>query len=73
MRLDMLWRSDEGSETESQEVNRQKLNFQLHIPILPCKQIMTLRKEKGDETFGEHFQKLYQKTIEYMRKNVNHE
>jgi hypothetical protein len=28
--------------------------------------ILALRKEKGDETFGEHFQKLYHKTIEYM-------
>jgi len=30
--------------------------------------ILALRKEKGDETFGEHYQKLYQKTIEYLRK-----
>ena len=30
--------------------------------------IMALRKEKGDETFGEHFQRLYEKTISYMRK-----
>ena len=30
--------------------------------------IMALRKEKGDETFGEHFQKLYKKTITYMEK-----
>jgi hypothetical protein len=28
--------------------------------------ILALRKEKGDETFGEHFQKLYQKTVESM-------
>jgi len=28
--------------------------------------IMTLRKEKCGETFGEHFQNLYQKTIKYM-------
>jgi len=31
--------------------------------------IMALRKEKGDKTFGEHFQKLYEKTIAYMRTN----
>jgi len=31
--------------------------------------IMALRKEKGDKTFGEHFQKLYEKTIERMRRN----
>jgi len=30
--------------------------------------IMALRKEKSDETFGEHFQRLYSKTIEYMRR-----
>jgi hypothetical protein len=29
--------------------------------------IMTMRKERGDKTFGEHFQKLYQKTIAYMK------
>jgi hypothetical protein len=28
--------------------------------------IVALRKEKGDETFGEHFQELYEKTIKYM-------
>jgi hypothetical protein len=28
--------------------------------------IFALRKERGDETFGEHFQKLYQKTVESM-------
>jgi len=33
--------------------------------------IMALRKEKGDETFGEHFENLYQKTIEYMRKRAH--
>ena len=33
--------------------------------------IMALRKEKGDETFGEHFQRLYQKTIAYMRKHTH--
>lgn len=31
--------------------------------------ILALRKENGDETFGEHFQKLYEKTIKYMRKH----
>jgi hypothetical protein len=31
--------------------------------------IQALRKEKGDETFGEHFQQLYEKTIAYMRKH----
>jgi hypothetical protein len=31
--------------------------------------IMALRKEKGDKTFGEHFQKLYEKTIEHMKRN----
>ena len=30
--------------------------------------IMALRKEKGDETFGEHFQNLYVETIDHMRK-----
>jgi len=30
--------------------------------------IMALRKEKTDETFGEHFQKLYERTTEYLRK-----
>jgi len=30
--------------------------------------IVTLRKEKEDQTFGEHFQKLYEKTIAYVRK-----
>jgi hypothetical protein len=29
---------------------------------------MASRKEKGDETFGEHFQRLYEKTIKYMRR-----
>ena len=28
--------------------------------------IMTLRKEKEDETFGQHFQELYEKTIRYI-------
>ena len=31
--------------------------------------ILALRKEKGDQTFGEHFQKLYEKTTEDMRKH----
>jgi hypothetical protein len=30
--------------------------------------ILALRKEKGDASFGKHFQKLYAKTIEYLRK-----
>jgi len=30
--------------------------------------ILALRKERGDETFGEHFQNLYKKTKDYMRK-----
>ena len=30
--------------------------------------IMTLRKEKGDKTFGEHFQRLYERTIKHMQK-----
>ena len=29
---------------------------------------MALRKEKGDESFGEHFQRLYEKTVKYMRR-----
>jgi hypothetical protein len=31
--------------------------------------ILALRKEKGDTTFGEHFQRLYAKTVEYLRKS----
>jgi hypothetical protein len=31
--------------------------------------ILVLRKERGDETFGEHFQKLYEKTITYMKRS----
>jgi hypothetical protein len=31
--------------------------------------ILAVRKERGDRTFGEHFQKLYQKTVDFMRKN----
>jgi hypothetical protein len=30
--------------------------------------IMAMRKERYDETFGEHFQKLYEKTLGYMKK-----
>jgi hypothetical protein len=30
--------------------------------------IMALRKEKSDKTFGEHFQRLYQKTIQHMKR-----
>ena len=29
--------------------------------------ILAMRKERGDRTFGEHFQKLYEKTISYMK------
>lgn len=29
--------------------------------------ILAMRKERGDRTFGEHFQKLYQKTVAYMK------
>ena len=31
--------------------------------------ILALRKERGDKTFGEHFEKLYTKTVEYMKRN----
>jgi hypothetical protein len=30
--------------------------------------ILALRKEKSDASFGEHFQKLYAKTVKYLRK-----
>jgi hypothetical protein len=30
--------------------------------------IMALRKEKHNQTFGEHFQKLYVRTVEYMKR-----
>jgi len=30
--------------------------------------ILASRKERGDKTFGEHFQKLYEKTIAYMKR-----
>lgn len=29
--------------------------------------ILTMRKEREDKTFGEHFQKLYEKTAAYMK------
>lgn len=31
--------------------------------------IMAMRRERYDRTFGEHFQKLYEKTIAYMKKH----
>jgi hypothetical protein len=31
--------------------------------------ILAMRKERGDKTFGEHFQKLYQKTTAFIKKN----
>src|SRR4030067_1744558 len=31
--------------------------------------IITMRKERSDKTFGEHFQKLYEKTIAYKKKS----
>jgi len=31
--------------------------------------ILVMRKERADKTFGEHFQKLYEKTVAYMRRN----
>jgi len=30
--------------------------------------IMALRKEKSDETFDEHFRRLYKRTMKYTRK-----
>ena len=30
--------------------------------------VLAIRKERGDRTFGEHFQILYGKTVEYMKK-----
>ena len=30
--------------------------------------ILAIRKERGDKTFDEHFQTLYKKSIEYMKK-----
>jgi hypothetical protein len=29
--------------------------------------ILVMRKERDDKTFGEHFQKLYEKTVAYMK------
>mgnify|MGYP006269998641 CR=1 FL=1 len=31
--------------------------------------ILAMRKERGDKTFGEHFQKLYEKTVAYMKRS----
>lgn len=31
--------------------------------------IMASRKERNDETFGEHFQKLYEKTFRYIKRH----
>jgi len=31
--------------------------------------ILVMRKERGDNTFGEHFQKLYEKTVAYMKRS----
>jgi hypothetical protein len=31
--------------------------------------ILASRKEREDKTFGEHFQKLYEKTVAYMKRN----
>jgi len=31
--------------------------------------ILVMRKERGDRTFGEHFQKLYEKTVAYMKES----
>jgi len=31
--------------------------------------ILAMRKERGDRTFGEHFQKLYTNTVAYMKKS----
>jgi len=33
--------------------------------------ILAIRKEREDRTFGEHFQKLYEKTVAFMRKNAD--
>jgi len=32
--------------------------------------ILAVRKERADKAFGEHFQKLYQKTLAFMKKNA---
>jgi hypothetical protein len=34
--------------------------------------IVVMRKERSDQTFGEHFQKLYRKTVAYMKKNASY-
>jgi hypothetical protein len=31
--------------------------------------ILVMRKEKEDKTFGEHFEKLYEKTVDYMKRS----
>ena len=31
--------------------------------------ILAMRKERGDATFGEHFEILYQKTVKYMKRS----
>jgi len=31
--------------------------------------VIAMRKEREDNTFGEHFEKLYQKTVVYMKRN----
>lgn len=31
--------------------------------------ILAVRKEKGDQAFGEHFERLYLKTIDYMKQS----
>lgn len=33
--------------------------------------VLAIRKERGDRTFGEHFQKLYEKTVAFTRKNAD--
>jgi len=33
--------------------------------------IVVTRKERNDNTFGEHFEELYKKTLNYMRKSAN--
>ena len=33
--------------------------------------ILALRKERGDTTFGEHFERLYKRTVAYMKKSHN--
>jgi hypothetical protein len=30
---------------------------------------MELRKEKRDEAFGEHFEKLYERTVAFMKRS----